>query len=364
MITPYSLARVKDVAIADVVSRYVKLDKHGKASCPFHNEKSASFSVNNKKGMYKCFGCGKGGDALQFIQDLNHLTFLEAAQAIAEIGGFELEQDRTIDKEAYAKAKEEKASLRALIADAQAHFLHELWNTNANYHAVQYLKEQRGYDTDTIIAWGIGFAPADTRLLTNKYGVDGRLPLAKQAGVVREGDSNLFDAFINRIIFPIHNHQGEIVSFAGRKLPGADDKSPKYINGAATEIYDKSRVLYGLYQAITGIKEAKYAIIVEGYTDVIGMHRGGATNTVATCGTALTEAHCKLLRQHTDTVVLMRDADAAGTKAISRDIPLLLQAGIKAEVFDLPERGDGGKMDPDEFSKQFITVDEDEAVPA
>jgi DNA primase len=336
-----------------VVSRFVQLDRHGKSSCPFHNEKSASFSVSAKRNMYKCFGCGESGDGIQFLQKLRNMSFLEAVEAVAEIGSVQVEFDYKINRQALAKAKEERAAIRELTTDAQALFLHYLWKSEEGAGALNYLRQQRGYDNDTLLQWGIGFHPDSYKLLVHRYGADGRIPLAKQAGIIDERDSGPYDVFRGRITFPIHNHQGEIAAFAGRKLPGVE-KGPKYLNGTGTGLYDKSRTLYGLYQAISGIGAARFAIIVEGYTDVISMHRAGAANTVATCGTALTAQQCKLLKQHTDRVLLIRDADKAGLDAIERDIPLLAQAGILAHVFQLPPKADGSKTDPDEFAAQYL----------
>jgi DNA primase len=367
MLTPASLAKIKEVPIIDIISKYVKLSKHGKASCPFHNEKSASFSVNEKKNIFKCFGCGKAGDGIGFLREHKRLSFLDAVTEIAEIGKVEVEYDRKIDKEAYKKSEEEKGSLRAIISDAQQFFLHTLWADPRGAHVLTYLRENRGFHDETIVSWGLGYAPAEMRSLSNKYAQDARLPIASKAGLVKEGEKGFRDFYINRVMFPITNQWGEIVSFSGRQLPPIVPEYGKYINGPATSMYDKSRTLYGLYQAAPSIAKLGYAILVEGNTDVISMHAAGATNTVASCGTEFTEAQADLLKKHTNTVVVIPDQDTKpdgtcpGLAAAEKSIRLLLSKGFNAQIHELPSGADGQKQDPDDFAKSFITETENAA---
>jgi DNA primase len=348
VITTDSIQKVREINILEVVSRYpeVKLDAHGKGCCPFHNEKTASFAVK-AKGFFKCFGCGAGGDAIKFVELIDNTDFIGAVERIAILFNIDLQFENNFNKEQVAKQRTEQKSLRDILTEAHKRYCSALWNEIGD-NARQYLTEKRGYNEEILSYWQIGFAPDGWRFLTDDFASHGLLPKAVAVGLSKESDKNHYDVYRNRIIFPIVDNNGELVSFGGRALE-QDANNPKYINGYNTTLYQKEKVLFGLYQALKGIKQEGYAILTEGYTDVISMHTAGAENTVATCGTALTDSQAILLKRFTSRIVLMRDGDAAGIKATSRDLALLLKHGFKVDVFILPK-----DKDPDDYAKDYF----------
>jgi len=349
MLTTDSLNRLRrDASIVTVVERFIKLKRQGNnysACCPFHNEKSPSFSVNAVQNFFKCFGCGRGGDAVSFVRQHEKLDFPEAAEVVAEICGIQLERDNGFDNEAYQQKKVERKGLQQLMDECAAKFTTALWQPGNP--GMKYLTEERGYDEATIHYWNIGFAGDDNGIVRHYFSA-GALPQLLQLSLITEKEHGHYDFFQNRVLFPIINERGETVSFGGRVLGNG---KPKYLNTATTELYDKSRTLYGLYQGAAGIKALGFAILCEGYTDTISLHRAGLTNAVAPCGTGLSPEQCQLLKRHTDRIMLMRDGDEAGIKATARDLPLLLRYGFAVDVMPLEDR-----KDADDLAKEFITV--------
>lgn len=350
MITEDSIALVRDLSIVDVAGMYVQLKRGDKACCPIHGEKTPSFSINRQKNIFKCFGCGAGGDGIRLVQMIDNLDFMGAVELLAGKFNIPLEYARNYDNEAYQKQREEKKSLRDILNEAHKKYMQLLAHPTAGAKAREYITKQRGYNEDVITYWNLGFAPDEWRTLSAEYAKTGLLPKAVKLGLSKEKDQgNAYDVYRNRIIFPILNENGELLTFAGRTLSEVTDVNPKYINGAQSELYNKSATLFGLYQAIPGIRKTGYAILCEGYTDVISMHTAGAVNTVASCGTSLTKEQCILLKKYTSYVMLIRDGDAAGREAAERDMPLLLEQGFKVDLV-LLERD----QDPDDMARPFF----------
>ena len=342
--------------IYDTVSEFVSLTKKGvnyTGCCPFHDEKTPSFSVSASKQIFKCFGCGKGGNAIQFLMEKN-MSYPEAIKHLANKFNVSITYDESSKEKEEENEKLEQAE-KVLIA-AERKYIEFINSENGN-DAKNYLINSRGYDRETIIDWRLGFAPKGNviRKIASEKGI---ISACVDAGIINTKDGNTYDVQQGRIIFPIHNHLGKLVGFGGRILDENDAKTyAKYLNTKETILYNKSAVIYGLYKSAKAIKENGFAILVEGYTDVISFHKANADMTVATCGTALTDAHAKLLKRFTDHVIIARDGDTAGKRAIIRDIEVLLKYGFKVEVLPLT---DG--EDPDNLAKKyFITPKEETA---
>jgi DNA primase len=349
MYTAETINRIREVDIATVVGTYTQLNAHGKGCCPIHNEKSPSLSINKKWNTFKCFGCGAGGDVIKFVMLADKITFAQSLESIAALLNITLERvdQYTDEQKAVERQRQEvKKTQIQILTEALEQYQALLWQ---NDEVLQYLTEVRKMDEAAIRNWGIGFAPSGGRYLCDQYSNKGHLPLAAAVGLVRDKESRHYDVYQNRIIFPIHNNRGELVSLAGRIVAEEDKKYGKYINGYASDLYNKSLTLYALDRAERAIKQHNCALLVEGYTDVISMHRAGAEHTVASCGTALTDDMAILLKRHTNHVILLRDGDAAGQKAAQKDMRILLANAFKVEVITLP---DG--QDPDDFAQSYI----------
>ncbi len=328
--------------IVDVVSDYVRLKKRGTnfiGLCPFHTEKTPSFNVNPGMGIFKCFGCGEGGDVFHFMERVEGLSFPETVRLLAERAGVQLPEEEGPDED----ASEKEAAYHALRFAAR--FFHDnLTRGEAGGVARAYLK-QRGYDAASIRKFGVGYAPDswDALLLAaekQKIGPD----VLAYAGLVvprREGNG-WYDRYRHRLMFPIFSHVGKVLGFGGRIL--REDDTPKYINSPETKIYSKSRVLYGLYHGKNAMRHREEAVLVEGYTDVMSLYQAGVQHVVASSGTALTVDQVALLGRYVKTIVLLYDADAAGQRAGLRAIDLILAAGLIPYAVQLP---DG--EDPDSF---------------
>lgn len=350
MISDTTISAVRDVAIEDIVGKHTELKKY-KACCPLpnHGEKTPSFNVDPIKNMFKCFGCGEGGDGIKFIQLMLGADFVAAVERIASDFNITIEYTEENDKEEALKQRETKEILRKHLVTAHTYYKKELKASDAVMH---YLTDKRGFDEDTIDYWGLGYGGSEWRGLTDIYSKEGYLPQAIELGICKEKENKQsFDFFRERVIFPIQDHYGQLVSFGGR-ITDNSEQAAKYLNGKDSPLYIKSKVLYGLYQALPSIRKLGYAILVEGYTDVISMHRAGVTNTIATCGTALTDEHMKLLKRFMGAqpiVYIFRDADKAGKKASQRDVLQMLENGIQSYVINAPNN-----QDPDDFAKTFI----------
>lgn len=357
MITNQSIDLLRDkLEITEVIAKDVTLKKRGAVHvgcCPFHEEKSPSFTVSEAKGIFKCFGCGAGGDAITFVMKKESLDFIPAIKVLASRFNVQLEEieESEEDKEAAAK----KADLWKINETVTELFKEQLYELPCDHWAVKELLDNRNFTIDTILEFSIGFAPDQWRFLSEPFVNKGLFFPAEELGLVKSNDNgNNFDIYRNRIIFPIHNEQGQIVGFGGRKPSDDIEKSnPKYINSKESSIYKKDRTLYGLYQAKKHIKELGFAIAVEGYTDVLSMRQSGAPNTVGTCGTALTDSHAKLLKRYTNNVVLMGDGDYAGQNANFKSVDILLKHDLRVEICPLPD-----KHDPDSFAREhFVTAE-------
>lgn len=330
--------------IVDVVSQYVKLTRKGSSYfglCPFHNEKTPSFSVTPAKQMYYCFGCGAGGNVFNFIMEYENFTFGEALHHLADRAGVELPRIE------YSKEAKEKAERKALLLEinkkAAQYFYYQLRRENGRV-AYQYLAG-RGLSEETMKKFGLGYSDKYSDdlyryLKGQKYSDE----LLRESGLFNVDERHgMYDKFWNRVIFPIMDVNNRVIGFGGRVM---GDGKPKYLNSPETKIFDKSRNLYGLNVARTTRKN--YLIVCEGYMDVISMHQAGFTNAVASLGTALTSGHASLLKRYTKEVLLLYDSDEAGIRAALRGIPILRDAGVNSRVVDLKPY-----KDPDEFIKNL-----------
>ena len=329
--------------IVDLISTHVSLKKKGSSyfgNCPFHNDKTPSFSVSRDKQMYYCFGCGAGGNIFTFLMEYENYTFTEAMEYLADRSGIELPK-----QEMSREAKEEmdaKALLRAMNKTAAGYFYYVLRNKRGE-RGLQYLRN-RGLTDETMKKFGLGFADIYKdglyQYLKSKGYKDSQL---KDSGLVAIEERGAYDKFFNRVIFPIVDVNNRVIGFGGRVL---GDGQPKYLNSKETILFDKSRNLYGLNFARSSRKP--YLILCEGYLDVISMHQAGFTNAVASLGTAFTPSHGLLLKRYTSEVVLSFDSDGAGIKAAQRAIPILKDAGLTVRVLNLKPY-----KDPDEFIKNL-----------
>ena len=341
------LSRAK---IEEVVSDYVALKKSGaayKGLSPFSKEKTPSFYVLPGKQIFKDFSSGKGGDVVTFLREVEHFSFPEAIRFLAQRYQIPLqEKEDTFDVQ-QLEQKQYKESLFILSDFAQNFFQDQLWNTAKGQEIAGTYLQARGFSQAILRKFGVGFAgfqtDAFTRLaLSQTY----PLTLLLEAGLTKQKDDYNYDFFKERIIFPIYSVAGRILGFGGRTLK-TDKHIPKYINSKESEVYKKSEILYGLFQAKNEIVKHNNTYLVEGYTDVMALHQAGLTNTIGTAGTALTQEQIYLLQRYTSCVTLVYDADQAGLNAAFRSIDLLLQAGLQVQIVTLPE-----DEDPDSFARK------------
>ena len=342
--------------ILEVVGDYVQLKRKGQnywACCPFHNEKSPSFSVNPSKGLYKCFGCGKAGGVIQFVMDIEGSSYPEALRGLAKKYGVAVpeEEERTPEEQL---AQNERDSQYIVSNWAKDHYHRLLQDTEEGMGVgYAYLKE-RGLNLTTIQTFELGYALDQwDDLLKSAEKAGYQLKYLEKTGLVikREDDQGhdtgrRYDRFRGRVMFPIHNVSGRVVGFGARTLK-RDDKMAKYLNSPESEIYHKSDVLYGLFQARQPIRQEEVCYLVEGYLDVLSLHQGGIKNVVASSGTSLTEGQIRLIKRYSDNVTVLYDGDAAGIKASLRGIDLLLEGGLNVRVVLFPD-GD----DPDSYIRK------------
>jgi DNA primase len=343
--------KVKQQAdIVRVVGEYVRLKKTGKdfsGLCPFHQEKTPSFTVSPIKQIFFCFGCGKGGDVYNFVMDIEKCEFPEAVKLVAEKCGISIPRPKERSP-GERKENQQRAVLVEMHREAQTFFVKQLEGTLEGKAARAYL-EDRGLDKDAIARFGIGYAPSGgdalLRHLKSKYSEK----LLVDSGLIsRDQGGKLFDRFRRRITFPIANESGKVVAFGCRAL---GDDQPKYLNSPESPIYSKSHVLYHLDRAKEGIRRQDFAILVEGYMDAIAVARAGISNVVASCGTSLAEQQIKLLGRFTRRVVVNYDPDTAGQSATERSLSLLLEQDFEVRVLALPPVGDK-KADPDLYIRE------------
>lgn len=355
MITDEVKQQVLDaVRIEEVVGDFVTLKRRGTnliGLCPFHNEKTPSFIVSPAKGIYKCFGCGKGGDAVSFLMEHDQLTYPEALKALARKYGITIaEAPRSAEQ---IQQMNHRESLMQLSAFAEGYFKEQLWKTEEGQRiGLPYFRE-RGFSDATIEAFSLGYSPQGWDALTQAavkqaYSKE----LLVEVGLSLENEQKkLYDRFRGRVMFPIHNLSGRVIAFGGRVLLTEKTKA-KYVNSPESVIYNKRQVLYGIYQAKREIIAKDMAYLVEGYTDVISLHQAGITNVVASSGTSLTQDQIKLVSRFTRNITILYDGDAAGIKASFRGINMLLEHSLNVRVVLFP---DG--HDPDSFSRTH-SIDE------
>lgn len=330
--------------IVDVISGYVRLQKKGSSYfglCPFHNEKSPSFSVSRDKQMYYCFGCGAGGNVFTFIMEYENYSFVEALQFLAQRAGVELPNEED------SPEARQRADLRTTLLEinklAAKYYYVQLKSQNGK-NAYDYLKKRELTD-ETIVAFGLGYSNKFSSDLYQYLRAKGyQDEMIVKAGLANVDEKNgIYDKFWNRVMFPIMDANNRVIGFGGRVM---GEGKPKYLNSPETMIFDKSRNLYGLHRA--RVSRKPYFLVCEGYMDVISLHQAGFTNAVATLGTALTAGHAALIKRYVKEVYLTYDSDEAGTKAALRAVPILKEAGISAKVI----RMDPYK-DPDEYIKHL-----------
>lgn len=331
--------------VVDVISTYVRLKKRGKdylGLCPFHQEKTPSFSVSPQKQLFYCFGCHRGGDVVKFIMEYEKSSYVEALEQLAERASITI----TRTEEAY-EAANEMEKLYSVMSFAARSFFHNLTKSTEGEFALNYFRERK-FTSHTMTTFGLGYALRGWDSLLKKGQEEGIDPesLEKVGLVRRRDDGGYYDTFRGRAMFPIFNTTGRVIAFGARKLY-EDDTLGKYINSSETPIYHKSKVLYGLSQAKDAVRERDFAVLVEGYADLISVFQAGTKNIVASSGTALTPEQIQLISRYTKNIILVYDADSAGANAMMRGVDLVLEGGLDVRIVRLPE-GD----DPDSFIKK------------
>lgn len=349
MIPQETVNRILDLTqIEDVVGDFVTLKRAGstyKACCPFHNEKTPSFVVSPSKGIFKCFGCGKSGTAVGFVMEHENLTYVEALKYLAKKYNVEVEETELTAEEI---ARRQRSESLYLVSEFAGNFFQDiLWNNPEGRNVGYQYFRSRGLTDETIRKYGLGWALADrTSLLEAARAAGYKEEYLLDTGLCKQyDDGRTVDTFCDRAMFPIHAVNGRVIAFGGRTLH-KDPKFPKYVNSKETEIYVKSKSLYGISFAKNEISRQDKCILVEGYLDVLSMHQLGITNVVASSGTSLTIEQIRLIRRYTSNVTIIYDGDGAGIKAALRGIDLILKEGMNVKVVLLP---DG--QDPDDFSK-------------
>ena len=342
--------------IVDIIGDYVTLKKKGvnyQACCPFHNEKTPSFVVSPSKGVFKCFGCGKGGNAVTFIMEHESVSYPEALRMVAKRYGIEVEERAMTEED--VRRNNDRESMFALNGWASEYFAKYLTgNPEGKSVGLSYFAQKRGFSEATIRKFGLGFCSARGDALTQAAlaaGYKEEFLVSTGLAIKRESDGCLYDRFRDRVMFPVHNISGRVVAFGGRTLR-TDKSVAKYQNSPESEIYSKKRELYGLYFAKKAIQQQDFAIMVEGYTDVISMHQAGVENVVASSGTSLTTEQIQLLHRFTRNITVIYDGDSAGIHASLRGIDMILKEGMNVRVVLLPP-----EHDPDSFARAH-TADE------
>ncbi|MGZ8517369.1 MAG: DNA primase [Chitinophagaceae bacterium] len=333
------------IDIVDVVGEFVKLKKRGASYlglCPFHNEKTPSFTVSPSKEIYKCFGCGKSGNSISFIMEHEKYSYVDALKWLAKKYNIEIEETFATDEQRQQQQSAE--SLFIINSFAQNFFTKMLFETEEGQDiGLSYFKE-RGFREETIKKFQLGYSPEQRdaftkEAITKQFNTE----LLLKTGLVTFRNEQLMDNYRGRVIFPIHNHSGKVLGFGARILK-SNDKAPKYINTPENEIYIKSKILYGSYQARQAIDKADECLLVEGYTDVVSLHQAGIENVVASGGTSLTPDQLRLVKKYTNNLTIVYDGDAAGIKAALRGLDLALEEGLNVKLVLIPD-----KEDPDSY---------------
>ncbi|MEY3114589.1 MAG: hypothetical protein RL423_780, partial [Bacteroidota bacterium] len=355
MITPQTIQQITSrIDIIDVVGEFVKLKKRGTnyiGNCPFHNEKSPSFTVSPAKEIYKCFGCGKSGNTITFLMEHEKYSYVEALRWLAARYNIEIEETET--SPAQKMAQQTADSLYAINHFAMDFFTKQYWDTEDGATIAQSYMQHRGFLRPIVEKFKIGYNPSERdslakALIQNQFNPE----LFARTGLVVERDGGWQDNYRDRIIFPIHNTTGKIIGFGARQI-AKNDRSPKYINTPENEIYIKSRILYGSYFARTAIDKANECLLVEGYTDVVSLHQAGIENVVASGGTSLTIDQLRLVKKYTQNLTIIYDGDAAGVKAALRGLDMALEEGLNVQLVLIPDNEDPdsyvNKVGPDAF---------------
>ncbi|HEY0751909.1 MAG TPA: DNA primase, partial [Chitinophagaceae bacterium] len=361
MISQASIQQILSrIDIIDVVGSFVKLKKRGAnylGLCPFHNEKTPSFTVSPSKEIFKCFGCGKSGNTISFIMEHEKLNYVEALRWLAVRYNIQIEET-AVSPEVFQQ-QQETESLYIINQFAQKFYEEQLFNTEEGRDiGLSYLK-QRGFNESTIKKFGLGYAPDKWDLFsTNAKSAQYNQDLLIKSGLVINRNDQLLDNYRDRIIFPIHNNTGKIIGF-GARLIKSNDRAPKYINTPENELYVKSKTLYGIYFARQLIDKADECLLVEGYTDVISLHQGGIENVVASGGTALTQDQLRLIKKYTNNLTIIYDGDPAGVKAALRGLDMALEEGLNVKLVLVPDKDDPDsylqKVGPNAF-KEFVSA--------
>jgi DNA primase len=353
------------IDILDVVGAFVKLKRRGAnylGLCPFHNERTPSFTVSPSKEIFKCFGCGKSGNSISFIMEHEKFSYVEALRWLANRYNVEIEETHSSPEVLIQQQVAE--SLHAINSFAQKYFAEELFTEEGKDKALSYLK-QRGFNEDTIKKFGIGYSPDKrdafaTTAVKNKFNPE----LLQKAGLVAYRNDQLVDNYRDRIIFPVHHTTGKVIGF-GARLIRSNEKAPKYINTPENELYVKSKILYGLYFARQAVDKNDECLLVEGYTDVVSLAQGGIENVVASGGTSLTQDQLRLIKKYTKNLTIIYDGDAAGVKAAMRGLDMALEEGLNVKLVLIPD-----KEDPDSYLqklgatafRQFIAANKKDVV--
>lgn len=352
MIPKQTIDEIFDAAIIeDVVGEFVPLKKRGAnylGNCPFHNEKTPSFTVSPAKGIYKCFGCGKAGNSVNFVMEHEHYSYPEALKFLANKYNIEVEEEVQTDEQ--KAASNERESLYLVSNYAANYFQKQLTATKEGKAiALSYFLE-RGFREDIIEKFQLGYNPDQWTAFTDAAEKEGHnLSFLDKTGLTIVKGDKKFDRFKGRVMFPIHNLSGRVLGFGGRILK-KEDKAAKYLNSPESEIYHKSKVLYGIYTAKKAITQENICYLVEGYTDVISLYQSGVENVVSSSGTSLTEGQIRLVKRFTPNITILYDGDAAGLKASFRGIDMILQEGMNVRVVLFPEG-----EDPDSYAKNHTS---------
>ncbi|MFA9392444.1 MAG: DNA primase [Prolixibacteraceae bacterium] len=353
MIDPGTIERIMDAAdIVETIQDFVVLKRRGVnylGNCPFHNEKTPSFTVSPGKQIYKCFGCGKGGGSVNFIMEHEHLTYVESLKYLAKKFHIDVVEKEEAPEE--VEQRNHRESMMIVSGFAQEYFSNFLMNEPEGRNiGLSYFRE-RGFRDDIINKFQLGFCPNTKDLFTREAQKNGyKMEFLESTGLTIKREDWVRDRFSGRVIFPFHNLAGRVIAFGGRILV-TDPKAAKYLNSPESEIYHKSKVLYGIYYAKNSITRNDKCFLVEGYTDVLSMHQSGIENVVASSGTSLTTDQIRLIKRFTSNITIIYDGDQAGIKASIRGIDMVLEEGINVKVVPLP---DG--EDPDSFARSMSST--------
>jgi DNA primase len=359
MITSNTIQQITNrIDIIDVVGEFVKLKKRGTnfiGNCPFHNEKSPSFTVSPAKEIYKCFGCGKSGNTITFLMEHEKYSYVESLRWLASRYNIEIEETQSSPEQKLAQQVAD--SLYAINNFAMDFFAKQYWETEAGESIAQSYMQHRGFLKPIVEKFKIGYNPSDKdslakALIQNQFNPE----LFAKTGLVVERNGEWQDNYRDRIIFPIHNTTGKIIGFGARQI-AKNDKSPKYINSPENDIYVKSKILYGSYFARTSIDKLNECLLVEGYTDVVSLHQAGIENVVASGGTSLTIDQLRLIKKYTQNLTIIYDGDAAGVKAALRGLDMALEEGLNVQLVLSPDTEDPdsyvNQVGPDAF-REFV----------